>query len=1003
MKRITYILIGILFLFSLCSCDLSFSGTAKEVQLKPTISLDNEDTTLKVGDTLILKEKVTNFDGEVTWYSTDEEVASIDDGVVKALKEGTSNVGCYILDADNKKFSAEIVITVEEEELPPVATWKVDFLGKDGSLLLSQQVEDGTAATAPDVPEVEGYNFTGWDKTFAKVTKDLTVTAKYSAIKYTITYNLNIKDTNITGTAPKSPTTYTIESAVTLPNATGNVSFLGWYDNPECEGTKITSIPKGTTGDIEVYGKWAEYVQTNFTITYVYDEGEPEAFPCTSVSEFSDYFFHELYAWSGSTLAFDTFKNNCLNAWKAGNAYNAAKVYGASISNVHDEAYFVSCEANYDMWMPWANKFDQLVNEINGSQSAWGSTYVGYLRLYAFLMQSASYWNATRNAQLYSMIKIKSVLPTSYEVGTGVDIPNLSINDGREFLGWYDNPECEGTKITKISSTQTGNITLYAKWPAKVVATDFDITYPDKIELFDTYQLTWSFDPTNTSNKNLIFTSSNPQVLDINNKGVISTYKTGKATISVRVLSNEELNTSFEVEVYYDPFIDGAYKTSSILGVGETIELIATLYGETGTIEWTSLNPSIATVNDGIVTGVSIGYAEIVASVQGSDTKFTFGVTVSSDSDEIKLLNDAHNAESYVTRDLHVAYEYYTDVTTSVSDLLFNREYYVDPHFESIQAANDSNHGGKLDTVEFICVHYTAGATASSTAYNTASYMCGTDSVSIHYTTGNDGIYHCVANDTIAWHAGDGTGVKFQWYATGVMATENVKPVWGCVRNSASSTGWYFTLNGQATTIEVPTSGKTSSGATKVMEDPNKCFTYFGPAWKIVNGQYYMGSTWACFTQTLAGAISSRGGNRNSIGIETACNRGSDLWYTYQITAQLVARLVTEYNLDLTRVVGHNAFSGKDCPQTLLANNGELWEIFMECVEAEYNKFNNFDDNYSVEFESHNEDLVNNYGRILSIPRYSTTVSYTLKITNKQTGDVTYQTYSTIIHGSYTE
>ena len=234
------------------------------------------------------------------------------------------------------------------------------------------------------------------------------------------------------------------------------------------------------------------------------------------------------------------------------------------------------------------------------------------------------------------------------------------------------------------------------------------------------------------------------------------------------------------------------------------------------------------------------------------------------------------------------------------------------------------------------------------------------------------------------------------------MATENVKPVWGVVKNSASSSGYYFTLNGQATTIVVPTTGTTSSGSSKTMTDPSKCFTYYGPAWKIVDGQYYMGNTWACFTQTLAGAISSRGGNLNSIGIETACNQGSDLWMTYQYTAQLVAHLVRDNNLDLTRVVGHNMFSGKDCPQTLLANNGELWVKFMECLEAEYKKLTEMD-NYEFTFTTDNPDLVDEHGRILSIPKYSTTVTYTVTVKNKTTNEVKTEKFATIIHGSYTE
>ena len=140
----------------------------------------------------------------------------------------------------------------------------------------------------------------------------------------------------------------------------------------------------------------------------------------------------------------------------------------------------------------------------------------------------------------------------------------------------------------------------------------------------------------------------------------------------------------------------------------------------------------------------------------------------------------------------------------------------------------------------------------------------------------------------------------------------------------------------------------------------------------------------------------------NSVGIETACNIGSDLWYTYQITAQLVARLLDKYNLDTTRVVGHNMFSGKDCPQTLLANNGELWYRFMECVEAEYEMYEK-GQNYTVTCKSNNPDILADNGRILSIPRNTQTVSYTVTVKDKTPGETRSATYSTIVHGQYTE
>ena len=104
-----------------------------------------------------------------------------------------------------------------------------------------------------------------------------------------------------------------------------------------------------------------------------------------------------------------------------------------------------------------------------------------------------------------------------------------------------------------------------------------------------------------------------------------------------------------------------------------------------------------------------------------------------------------------------------------MSDLLFNYKYEVDRSYEASQAEidnnpnKDKNHGGKKTSNEFICVHYTAGASSGSTGRANANYFATGGSAgksSIHYTTGNDGIYHILDDTMVAWHAGDGTGVK---------------------------------------------------------------------------------------------------------------------------------------------------------------------------------------------------------------------------------------------------
>jgi len=64
---------------------------------------------------------------------------------------------------------------------PSIETYTVTFKDHDGTVLKSETVEAGKAATAPAAPARDGYTFAGWDKAFDKVTGDLVVTALYEA------------------------------------------------------------------------------------------------------------------------------------------------------------------------------------------------------------------------------------------------------------------------------------------------------------------------------------------------------------------------------------------------------------------------------------------------------------------------------------------------------------------------------------------------------------------------------------------------------------------------------------------------------------------------------------------------------------------------------------------------------------------------------------------------------------------------------------------------------
>lgn len=99
---------------------------------------------------------------------------------------------------------------------------------------LSQQIESGKGAVAPTVKAKDGWEFTGWDKTFNKVTTDLTVTARFSAVEpdpdpvyYTVNFVVDAEKGAATGELSQSVLS---GKGAVAPTVTANEGweFVGW-------------------------------------------------------------------------------------------------------------------------------------------------------------------------------------------------------------------------------------------------------------------------------------------------------------------------------------------------------------------------------------------------------------------------------------------------------------------------------------------------------------------------------------------------------------------------------------------------------------------------------------------------------------------------------------------------------------------------------------------------------------------------------------------------------
>ena len=573
------------------------------------------------------------------------------------------------------------------------------------------------------------------------------------------------------------------------------------------------------------------------------------------------------------------------------------------------------------------------------------------------------------NESVKAAFNAANTLPTSYVYTDPCALP-IPFRQNYTFKGWYTNEEFTGDAVTTYPGyyTNPGDVTYYAKWSSTIV-----------------------------------------------------------------------------IEYDTDPFTE----------VGNSIQLTAKILGELiGDFIWESKNTNIATVDQtGKITGVKEGTATIYVYDSGDPSvNLTIQISIVSEglSELFSIISNAHNDSIFKKLDLRIGTSssgYNADIYGSVSKILFNKPLYIDEKYlaNGIATGNYYSNSVKDTGLEFITVHYTAGFPASSDTDNNASYFTTASAgVSIHYVTGNNGtysdgtqsssVYKCMSHDHGAWHAGDSNAryhsnsnktnssgqLIFSWMPTGVTydGADLMDIEW------SASDDFYFEINGKKTSIKLPStwnykyngtyrntnhiynsngtisaqSGYSAWGTTFSNRTPESFFNDQGFPVKVIDGEYYMGPTWWSYGQVYEGRICGSGGNLNSIGIESCVNEGSDLWLTWQTTAQLVAKLCYDNGLGFERIKGHHFFDGKDCPQPLLANDMEIWDEFIELVKYEYELLTKFS-NYTISFVSNNTEFVSNTGRVIKIPAKDTTVSYTVTLTDKTTGNSNSVTYFTIIPG----
>ena len=126
------------------------------------------------------------------------------------------------------------------------------------------------------------------------------------------------------------------------------------------------------------------------------------------------------------------------------------------------------------------------------------------------------------------------------------------------------------------------------------------------------------------ANQRVEWISNNPNVATVSNSGLIQGIAGGETTITARSVYDNSKYATCTVTVTQAVSGVNLNKSSTIVGVGKTETLIASVIPSTATnknVIWSSSVPTVATVNNGVVTGIARGTTVItVKTVDGNYT-----------------------------------------------------------------------------------------------------------------------------------------------------------------------------------------------------------------------------------------------------------------------------------------------------------------------------------------------------------------------------------------------
>ena len=357
------------------------------------------------------------------------------------------------------------------------------------------------------LPARTGYTFAGWSdgattytsggtESFTMGSSNVTLTAQWTAINYTVTYALG----GGSGSVPTDSTNYHIGDTVTvkftpLPTRTG-YTFAGWSDGATTYTSGSTESFTMGSSNVTLTAQWTA---NEYTVTYAlgggsgsvptdstnYHIGDTVTVEFTPLPTRTGYTFA---GWSdgattytsGGTESFTMGSSNVtLTAqWTAIN-YTVTYALGGGSGSVPTDS------TNYHIGDTVTVEFTPLPTRTGYTFAGWSDGATTYTSggTESFTMGSSNVtltaqWTANEYTVTYALGGGSGSVPTdstNYHIGdtVTVEFTPLPTRTGYTFVGWSDGATTYTSGGTESFTMGSSNVTLTAEWTAN----EYTVTY----------------------------------------------------------------------------------------------------------------------------------------------------------------------------------------------------------------------------------------------------------------------------------------------------------------------------------------------------------------------------------------------------------------------------------------------------------------------------------------------------------------------------------------------